>query len=72
LALVQLDEELRSAGLHSRLVLQVHDEVIVESPVSEIDEASAIILRVLTGVTSMTVPLEVSLAVGDSWADAKG
>ena len=72
LALVQLDDELRESGLTSRIVLQVHDEVIVEAPDGEVAAASVIIRRVLTEVTTMDVPLEVSLAVGDSWASAKG
>lgn len=70
-ALVRLDAALDSAGLDSRIVLQVHDEIIVESPIAEVEPASALVVDVMTHAFTMTVPLEVNMGVGDSWADAK-
>jgi DNA polymerase-1 len=71
-ALVRLDRGLFEAGLQSRLVLQVHDEVLVEAPPVEKEEVAGIMLEALTGAASLSVPLEVSLKWGPNWAAAKG
>ncbi|MEA2972173.1 MAG: polymerase [Actinomycetota bacterium] len=71
-ALVRLDRALEQLGLASRLVLQVHDEVILEVPPSEEEGAAAITLEAMRGAAELSVPLEVNLAWGDSWATAKG
>jgi len=71
-ALVRLDRALEDAGLASRLVLQVHDEVIVEVRGGEDDEVAALTDDALTGAIDLSVPLKVSTAWGSSWADAKG
>ena len=73
-ALVRLDEALESQGLRSRLVLQVHDEVLVEVPLDEAGPVGALVPEVLAGVAAeadLKVPLEVSASWGDSWAEAK-
>ncbi len=72
LALVRLDEALVEHGLEARIVLQVHDEVLVEAPKKEKAEVTAVTLEALTGVVALKVPLRVSHAWGASWADAKG
>ena len=74
-ALVRLDAALEQQGLQSRLVLQVHDEVLVEVVAAEKDELGSLVPQVMAGVAAeadLAVPLEVSAAWGDSWADAKG
>lgn len=73
-ALVRLDRALDASGGTplGRVVLQVHDEVILEVPPDRIDEASAVVLDALSGAFDLTVPLEVNLSVGSSWAEAKG
>jgi DNA polymerase-1 len=71
-ALVRLDHRLNEEGLQARLILQVHDEVIVEAPPSEQDQVSAIMIDALTNAASLSVPLEVSLHWGENWAAAKG
>ncbi len=70
-ALVDLDASLESDHLASRLVLQVHDEVILEVRPEERDRASEITLQAMTGACELAVPLEVNLAWGDNWAEAK-
>jgi DNA polymerase-1 len=72
LALVRLDESLEQGKLASRLVLQVHDEVIVEVAAGEEAEASRLTEAALTGAADLKVPLTISLAIGPSWAAAKG
>jgi DNA polymerase-1 len=71
-ALVRLDRALERDGLDSRLVLQVHDEVILEVPPAEEDKASALVLDAMQHACDLCVTLEVNLSWGDTWADAKG
>jgi len=71
-ALVRLDRHLFDAGLEARLILQVHDEVLVEAPVSEKERVAAIMLESLENAAHLSVPLEVSLHWGPDWASAKG
>jgi len=71
-ALVRLDRELERAGLEARLILQVHDEVLVEAPPEEREPVSAIITDALTNAATLSVPLEISLSWGENWAAAKG
>ncbi|MBA3652656.1 MAG: DNA polymerase I [Actinobacteria bacterium] len=70
-ALVRLDAALQHAGLASRLVLQVHDEVILEVPPAEKDQAAAITLDAMRGACDLCVDLEVNLSWGKNWAEAK-
>ncbi len=72
LALVRLDRYLEQGGLASRLVLQVHDEVIVEVAAGEEEEAGRLTEEALTGAADLQVPLTISMATGSSWAAAKG
>ena len=58
--------------MESRLVLQVHDEVILEVPPPEHDAAAALVRQQMAEAFSLRVPLEVNLAFGANWADAKG
>ena len=71
-ALVRLDNALEDAGLASRLVLQVHDEVILEVPPDEEDRVTALTLDAMRHACDLSVPLEVNLSWGASWAGAKG
>jgi DNA polymerase-1 len=70
-ALVRLDAALEDAGLESRLVLQVHDEVIIEMAPDESAQVRDMTLSIMRGAFELKVPLDVNLAVGMSWADAK-
>lgn len=71
-ALVRLDRHLFDAGLEARLILQVHDEVLVEAPVAEKERVTEILLNALQNAAKLSVPLEVSLHWGRNWATAKG
>ena len=70
-ALVRLDRALEAGGFGSRLILQVHDEVLVELVPSEREPVTRIVLEAMTGAFDLRVPLEVNLAIGPTWADAK-
>jgi DNA polymerase-1 len=58
--------------MSSRLILQVHDEVILEVPPAEESGAAAVVLDAMTGAADLSVPLAVNLSWGNTWADAKG
>ncbi len=70
-ALVRLDARLDEEGLRGRLVLQVHDEVILEVPPDEEEAAAMAVVEAMRGAAALSVPLEVNLSWGKSWADAK-
>ncbi|MEP6659901.1 MAG: DNA polymerase I [Acidimicrobiales bacterium] len=70
-ALIRLDRALEDQGLTGRLVLQVHDEVLVETPAGELDTVTELTRTTLAGAATLSVPLEVNLSVGRSWAAAK-
>jgi DNA polymerase-1 len=71
-ALVALDQRLEAVGVRSRLVLQVHDEVILEVPPDEHDAMAELVVATMAGACDLSVPMEVNLSFGSSWADAKG
>lgn len=71
-ALVRVDQALEAAEVASRLVLQVHDEVLVEVPEAERDEVGPMVIELMRGAAALDVPLEVNVAWGATWADAKG
>ncbi|CAN5640469.1 DNA polymerase I [soil metagenome] len=70
-ALINLDRALAERALASRVILQVHDEVILEVPPHEHDELAALVPATLSAAADLRVPLEVNLSFGDSWAAAK-
>ena len=70
-ALVRLDHALEDQGLDSRIILQVHDEVILEVPEGEHDAAADLTVDTMAGACQLRVPLEVHLSSGRTWADAK-
>ena len=67
IALVEIDRRLTDCGLVARLVLQVHDEVIVESPLAEHDRVNDVVLDAMKGAAELRVPLEVNAAWGPTW-----
>ena len=72
MALIRLDSGLEEGGYRSDLVLQVHDEVLVDVESDESDAVEQLTLAALTGAADLDVPLEVAMAWGASWAEAKG
>ena len=72
IALVRIDKALTKAKVQSRVVLQVHDEVIVEVPDNEKDLVGPLVLDIMKDAAELIVPLEVNAAWGPTWADAKG
>ena len=71
LAMIALDRALDAAGVRSRQILQVHDEVILEVAPGEEDEVRRLTVEALSGVADLRVPLEVDTAFGVTWFDAQ-
>ena len=71
-ALVRIDRAFEERGLDSELVLQVHDEVIVEVSADEREIVGELVVDLMRGAADLDVPLEVNVAWGASWAAAKG
>ena len=69
IAMINLDNEMRGSSLKSRMLLQVHDELIFESPVSEVEELAELLERVMMGAAELSVPLEVEVSSGPNWDD---
>ncbi len=66
-AMVKLHSRLRAAGLSSRILLQVHDEMILECPAEEASAVAALVAEVMESVTDQPIPLAVKCETGDSW-----
>lgn len=71
IALVRIDNALTQQNLQARIVLQVHDEVLVEAPMNEHDDVEKIVLDIMRSAAELRVPLEVNAAWGTTWAEAK-
>ena len=71
-ALVRLDEAIETTGVDSRIVLQVHDEIILESPDAEVEQAKEMTTSIMRDAFELRVPLEIDLQVASTWAGAKG
>ncbi|MGH8953328.1 MAG: DNA polymerase I [Acidimicrobiia bacterium] len=70
-AMIDLDAGLRSEGLASTLILQIHDELILESPLEELDIAEKLVVETMESVVALDVPLEVDVATGPDLASVK-
>ena len=68
-AMIDLADALRERGLQTRILLQVHDELILESPPNEVDEVSELLRATMASAVSLSVPLQVSVETGSSWGE---
>jgi len=71
IAMARLHRALATGGFGARLLLQVHDELVLEAPVPEVEAVSALVREHMEGAATLTVPLVVGVGVGDNWLDAK-
>ena len=70
LAMLAIAGELAETGLATKMLLQIHDELVFEAPVAEVEQVQAIARRHMEQVGELSVPLVVEVGVGDSWAEA--
>jgi DNA polymerase I len=69
-AMLRADDALRAAGLRSRLLLQVHDELVLEIAPGEADQVTELVRAAMSGAVELAVPLDVSIGIGSSWQAA--
>jgi DNA polymerase-1 len=70
LAMINVDKRIRETGLQSKMILQIHDELVFDAPLEEVDRVKEIVRREMTGAIDFGVPLEVGIGVGTNWLDA--
>ncbi len=70
LAMIRVENRLQQEGLQAQLVLQVHDELIVECPQEEADTVAKLLTQEMEGVAQLAVPLTAEAKVGQTWAEA--
>ena len=71
IAMLKVDEEFKRAGLEARMLMQVHDELLVEVPEKEAAKVGEILKHEMETAVSLDVPLVADVGVGDNWMDAK-
>jgi DNA polymerase-1 len=71
IAMVRCDVALRDAGLQTRLVLTIHDELLFEGPAGEVEQASELVTREMERAFELDPALVVDIGVGENWMDAK-
>jgi DNA polymerase I len=70
-AMVRAHDALRHAGLKTQLILQIHDELLFEAPLDEVDAAREIVVREMEDAFPLDPPLTVDVGVGPNWMEAK-
>jgi DNA polymerase-1 len=70
LAMLAIHRELKGAGMETRMILQVHDELLFDVPRSELERAREMVRRAMEGAMTLAVPLKVDVGVGTSWLEA--
>jgi DNA polymerase-1 len=70
-AMVSIHKRLREEGRAARLVLQVHDELLLEVPETEVSSVRELVRQEMCGAYPLDPPLAVDVGVGDDWAEAK-
>lgn len=69
MAMIRIDQELRALKLQSRLILQIHDELVFEVPKSELAQVRELVRRLMNSALDLNVPVEVDMAAGPNWLD---
>ena len=71
LAMIRVHDALAKKGLKSRMLVQVHDEILLEVPLSEADEVRNLVKEAMEGAAKLSVPLVADIHTGRSWYEAK-
>jgi DNA polymerase-1 len=71
IAMIRVDHALKKAGLEAKLILQIHDELMVEAPVAEAEQVMALLEKEMVGAATFAVPLVADAKMGKRWYDAK-
>ena len=68
--MVKVDRAFKAAGLRAKMILQIHDELLFDTPRDEVERVKEIVKREMEGALDLGVPLDVSVGVGDNWLEA--
>jgi DNA polymerase-1 len=68
IAMVRVARQLTARGLRSRMLLQVHDELLFEAPPDELAALEALVVEIMESALDLAVPLRVDVKVGEDWA----
>lgn len=71
IAMIAVDRRLKESGMDAKLILQVHDELLIEADQSCADEALKLLREEMENAVKLSVPLDVGIAMGENWFDAK-
>lgn len=71
IAMINVDKKLKEKGLRAKLVLQVHDELVIDCPVTETEEVKKLLKTEMENAVSLSVPLTVEISVGKNWYETK-
>ena len=71
IAMINVDKRLKEENLQAKLILQVHDELIIDAPISEVEIAKKILVEEMENAVSLSVPLTVEANVGKTWYETK-
>lgn len=71
IAMIRVDRRLRAEGLQARIILQVHDELLIETPVAEQEIVQKLLQEEMEAAADLAVTLEVDVNVGNSWFETK-
>ncbi|HEV2643830.1 MAG TPA: DNA polymerase I, partial [Candidatus Elarobacter sp.] len=72
IAMIRIDDSLRAQKLESRMLLQVHDELVFEAPPSEVETLRVLVTQRMEHAAELSVPLVVNVGVGPNWLETKG
>ena len=70
IAMIKMHQLIKETNVEAKLILQVHDELILDTPNKEIDEVIGLVTESMMGAASLDVPLEIDVGVGDNWDQA--
>jgi DNA polymerase-1 len=71
IAMLKVDEALRQANLETKIIMQVHDELLLEAPEAEVERVKEIVRREMESAVKLDVPLNIEIGAGDNWMNAK-
>ena len=69
--MLHVDEAIKREGFNAHILMQVHDELLIEAPEKEAERVVELIRREMESAVELNVPLKVEIGIGDNWMDAK-
>lgn len=71
MAMLNVEKALEDEGLKARIILQVHDELLIETPRDEVERVKELLIKNMRDAFNLSVPLEIGISVGETWFDTK-